>query len=654
LFVVLLVVTAAAYYPAWNGGVLWDDEAHLTAPALRSLHGLWRIWFEVGATQQYYPLSHSAFWSFYQLWGLDTFGYHAANILLHSASAYLFAAVLNRLQVPGAFLAATIFALHPVQVESVAWMTELKNTLSTTFYLGAGLSYLGFQETGRRRSYVAALMLFAAAVLTKTVTASLPGALLVVTWWRRGRVERADLLPLLPFFAAGAAGGLMTAWFERTVLSAGGVEYALSGSQRVLLAGRAVWFYLRTLLWPSNLTFIYPRWQIDPASLRDWLYPVALVIALTCAWYYRRRDRTPLAVLLLYCGTLFPALGFVNVYPFRYSFVADHFQYLATLPMIAAIAAAMILASQRALRTPMQPELVLTPLLGLVLGCLTFQQSRDYRDAETLMRATLARNPACWLCYNNLATPRLYGSDQELAEAVTLLGHALRLNPNSAEAHNNMGGALQRQGRFEDALQEHEQALRLNPRLVDARYNTGVVYQHLGRTRDAEAAYREVIRNSPDFGAAYANLGAVLLAAGRTQEATGQFEQAVRLRPDDWQTHEGLARALAQSGRMAEAIAEFRETIRLAPTPAAYYRLALALATAGRVDEAIPEFKKALDLNPDAPEIRHDLGAALANAGRYPEAIREFEEALRLRPDYQDARANIARVRAALDRQRPR
>ena len=206
LFAALVLVVLAAYHPAWHGGMLWDDDAHITSRDLRSPEGLWRIWFDLGATQQYYPLVHSAFWVQHRLWGDDTLGYHLVNIVLHGMAAFLFALVLQRLSVPGAILAAFLFALHPVHVESVAWITELKNTFSGVFYLGAALAYLDFDRTRRRRSYAAGLVLFLLALLSKTVAATLPAALLVVVWWQRGRVDwRRDGRPLIPFVAAGVA-----------------------------------------------------------------------------------------------------------------------------------------------------------------------------------------------------------------------------------------------------------------------------------------------------------------------------------------------------------------------------------------------------------------------------------------------------------------
>ena len=337
--VLIVCCTFLAYLPALSGGLLWDDAAHVTRPELRSLHGLWRIWSDLGATQQYYPLLHSAFWVEYKLWGDATLGYHLLNLLLHAAAAILVMLIMRRLGLPGAWLAALIFALHPVCVESVAWIAEQKNTLSTVFYLSAALLYLHFDQTRRRSQYFLALALFVMALLSKTVTDTLPAALLVVFWWRRGRIGwKRDVLPLLPWFALGAAAGIFTAWVERTLVGAEGPDFALTLVERFLVAGRAIWFYVGKLVWPANLMFFYPRWRVDSTEWWQYLFPLAALAALAGLCLLARKRRGPLAGALIFAGTLFPALGFFNVYPFVYSYVADHFQYVASLGIIVPVA----------------------------------------------------------------------------------------------------------------------------------------------------------------------------------------------------------------------------------------------------------------------------------------------------------------------------
>ena len=283
---------------------------------------------------------HSAFWVMHRLWGDATLGYHLVNIVLHATSAWLLLRVLRRLAVPGALFAAFLFALHPVQVESVAWISELKNTLSTLFYLLAALAYLRFDETRRPAAWVTTAAWFIAGLLTKTVVATLPFSLVVVLWWRRGSLTwRKDLRPLLPLLVLGIAGGLTTAWVERTYIGATGSEFEFSAIERLLIAGRAVCFYAAQLVWPANLMFTYPRWTVSQAVWWQFLFPASVAAVMFLCWRLRDRTRGPLTALLLYGIALGPALGFVNIYPFIYSFVADHFQYTATLAGLAFLAA---------------------------------------------------------------------------------------------------------------------------------------------------------------------------------------------------------------------------------------------------------------------------------------------------------------------------
>jgi len=439
LFAGLVLLTLAVYYPAWHGGLLWDDDAHITRVDLRSLSGLWRIWFDVGATQQYYPAAHSAFWVFYQIWGDNTLGYHLVNIVLHASSAFLVAVILRRLAIPGAALAAMIFAVHPVGVESVAWITELKNTLSGVCYLGAALMYLRFDESRERRWYALSAGLFVLALFSKTVTATLPAALLVIFWWQRGQIRwREDVVPLLPMFVIGVFSGLLTAWVERAQIGADGPAFAFTFIERCLIAGRAFWFYLGKLVWPTDLMFIYPRWQVSQQVAWQYAYPLALVALLAGLWWYRRRSRAPLAAVLFFAGTLFPALGFVNVYPFIYSFVADHFQYLASLGIIVLISAGVATLAR-------QWQTAVSVAIVVPLALLATNQSRQYADAETLYRTTLARNPSCWMAYVNLGKlrqeqARAQADDPRLLEeAATDFREALRLEPSISQPYNNLG-----------------------------------------------------------------------------------------------------------------------------------------------------------------------------------------------------------------------
>jgi len=678
----LVCITLLTYAPAWHGGALWDDDGHLTRVDLRSLHGLARIWTEIGATQQYYPLVHSLFWLMFQLWGVQTLGYHLVNILLHATSAFLIARLLRRLDIPGAIPAAIVFAVHPVHVESVAWMTELKNTLSGVLALAALLTYVRYDATRVRRTYVLSLLLFTLALLAKSVVATLPVVIAIILWWRRGRLDAGrDLRPLAPFIALGVAAGTMTAWFEHAFIGARGAEFSFSVVERGLIAARALCFYLGKLIWPSPLIFIYPRWTIDASIWWQYLFPLALFIALGVCWWLRPKTRAPLAAILIFAVTLAPALGFVNIYPFRYSFVADHFQYLASIAIITLVVAALHRALASRTRSSARADAILAIVLGVPLAALAWQQSHDYVNAETLYRATIARNPACWMAMHNLAALKLAGSDADLRDAVALTEQSLALNPGNAEAHNTLALALQRQGRIDEALLHLNESARLAPTLSVTRNNLGVIAFHQGRFEEAEQHYREAITLNASYAEAHRNLGLVFQQRSQFDAAAAEFETALRLDPSSVEAHADLGTARMRQGRVDEAVreyaeavkmmpeladlrvnyamaleranrpadaeAQYREAIRLRPGDSkALYHLANWLSSIGKDAEAIDFYRRALAQQPgaQAAAIHNDLGVALATTGNLKDAIVEFREALRLDPNLQDAKDNLRRA----------
>jgi Flp pilus assembly protein TadD len=522
-FALLLAASLAAYVRVFSAGFIWDDAAHVTAPALRSWAGLGRIWTEPGATQQYYPLLHSVFWLEHHLWGETALGYHLANLGFHVLVAALVGLILRRLQVPGASLAALLFALHPVQVESVAWISEQKNTLSTVLYLASAWFYLGYDVRRQRRFYFAALACFILALLTKSVTATLPATLLLIFWWRRGRLEwRRDVVPLLGWFVLGAGAGLFTAWMERHVIGAGGAAFDLTVAQRLLLAGRALCFYGGKLLWPQPLAFNYPRWALHPDRFVEWL-PVAAVLVLTGAlWRWRHRSRAPLTAWLFFAGTLFPVLGFFNVYPFQYSYVADHFQYVACLGPLALFGA--VVGTATSARAP-----VCALGLSVALGSLAGQQVALYRDAESLYRGTLARNPESWLTCNNLGE-LLLKQPATRPEAIVYLERALRLHPDYPEAHNNLGLALAQGGRTDEAIAHLSRAVQLKPTMAEAYNNLGISLARAGRAAEAVGEFRHAAALAPARPNIEENWAKALLLLGRKREADEHFAVAARLR----------------------------------------------------------------------------------------------------------------------------
>jgi protein O-mannosyl-transferase len=583
----LLAATLAAYAPALRAGFVWDDDYHVTRnPALLDAAGLARIWLDPSSTPQYYPLTHTTFWIEHRLWGSSPLGYHLVNVLLHAACALLLWRILAALEAPGALFAAAVFALHPVHVESVAWISERKNVLSGVLALGALLAWLRFSlgaasapgeagPTRRTRAGALSAVLFVLALLSKTVTATVPVVAGGITLWKRRRLARREAVLLAAVLLAGAAAGLATVFLERHQIGAEGAEWSLPPLERLLLAGRVPWFYLSKLAWPSGLTFVYPRWTVSARDAAAWLGPAAIVATAAALAAARKRiGLAPLVALGAFLVTLFPALGFFNVYPMRYSFVADHFQYLASAAPIALFAASAFLALRR-FGAPSWLGRALAVALLVTLAALTWNRSLAFRDEETLWRDTLARNRAAWMAHNNLAG--LLAARGETEEAIAHLQDAVRLKPDHAGAHENLGLLLARAGRSAEALAE----------------------------------LREAVRLRPESNAARAALAGLLATAGRDGEAVAEYEAALRSAPGDPDLLFGLANALARSGRAREAAERYREGLRVRPgDAAAHYDLGTLLARGGRLDEGISHLEEALRLRPDMEEARRNLELA--------------------------------------------
>jgi tetratricopeptide (TPR) repeat protein len=601
LALLLLIVSTLAYLPALNGTPIWDDNAHITRPELRSLDGLAKIWTQPGSTQQYYPLVHTVFWIEHQLWGDSPIGYHLVNVLLHYVSVLLLLRILRRLEIPGAWLATAIFGLHPLQVESVAWISELKNTLSGVFYLGSALAYLQFDRNRKPGPYITAVVLFILGLLSKTVIATLPAALLVVFWWRRGKLSlKRDALPLAPFFVLGASAGCFTTWFERSLVGAEGSAYNFSPVERCLIAGRVIWFYLGKLLWPADLIFIYPRWQISQSVWWQYLFPVTLLLLVAMLVWLSRRYRGPLAGLLFFIGTLFPVLGFLNVYPFRYSLVADHFQYLACLGIIVPISAGITLAMERWRLWPGPAGYIACLAFLASLTLLSWRQSATYTDVENVWQTTITKNPTAWMAHNNLGAVLL--EKRQTDDAIAHFRQAIEIKPDEASAHSNLGNALLQEGQLDDAISEYQKALELKPNEAGVHYNMANALLAQRQVDEAIAHYEAALAISPSYADAHNNLGAVLLQKGELEQAVTHYEKALEINPQDVRARGNLAWALATS-------------------PQTPLRKALAVKLAEQANEFT---------GGENPMVLHILAAAYAQNGEFSKAINTAQQAMQL------------------------
>ena len=637
----LLLVSAVflAYQTVWHAGFIWDDDAHLTANrCIVGPLGLKEIW--TSAAANYFPLVLTNFWVQHALWGLAPLPYHLVNIGMHAGCALLLWRVLRRLGVRGAWLGAAIWALHPVQVESVTWISELKNTQSCLFFLLAiefFLRWVGAEGFKTGRWYYALAVLGALlAILSKPSTVMLPVVLGLCWWWQTGRWRWRQTVALLPFFLLSTLASGWTVWEQQFHSGALGAEWNLSWGGRLIVAGKVVWFYLGKLLWPHPLTFVYARWQIDATHALAYL-PLLAILVLGL-WLWRQRHgwlRPEFFAAAYFFVSLFPVLGFFNIYFTRYSYVSDHFQYLASIgPAALAGAGLASLATRRELRA------ALSGFLLLALGCLSWRQGVDYVDDATLWRATLRRNPDCWLAHNNLAVLLTAGQPDT---AIAHLEQALRLKPDYPEAHYNLGNALSAKDRWTDAIAHYESALRLKPDYLMAHCNLGNALLRIGQVPGAIAHYTAALRIDPTYADAHYNLGNACFQSGRFPEAISHYEQALQLRPNFAEAHANLGNVLLQTGRTLEAIAHYRQALQLKPDFAeALASLGEAHAKLGDLAAAAQCFASALRLRPGFASVHYNWGNALLQHGQPAAAISHYEAAVRLQPAFAEAHANLA------------
>ena len=572
--IALALVTLSAYRPVWHGTPLMDDQTYLiTKPELRSMSGLVRLWIEPQTTKQYHPLVNTVFWVGNRLWGNAMLGYHLVNIAFHAVSALLLWKILRELDIPGAWLAAAIFALHPVEVDSVAWLSEIKNTLSGVFFFSCILAYLKFDQTRNRGAYALALVLFCVGLLAKAIVAMAAVVLPIIFWWRRGRLEwKRDFRPLIPFAFAGIIAGLATGWMERNFARAEGEAFAFSFLERVLIAGRAFWFYLGKSLWPSNLSFVYPRWDVHSQTWWQWLFPIAAVCLFVLAWMLRKRWRWLFAGLLIFAAILLPMLGFFNVTFFNYSFVSDHFQYLALLGVIVPLSAAGATLLNRFDGLNRVAGYGLAVALLGTSAVLTSRHSVMYRDVETCSRLVLEKNPNHWPTRNNLGTALLQKGD--LDGALACFEIALRNSPSrpgvQKNIYRNIGDVFSRKGMVDEAIAQFEKSLAMSPDFAEAHHDLANALRKKGQYPNAIAHYEAALQIDPRSILTMNNLGWLLSTCADPSVRNGAKAVEVAARADLLSGGEDplilhtLAAAYAENGQFTQAIETAERALPLA------------------------------------------------------------------------------------------
>ena len=496
-FLALGLLVIVSYLPAmlW-GGFVWDDNICIKVDPVREVSGLWQIWFSPSAIEaegHYWPLVYTTFWLEHKLWGFDPTGYHIVNVLLHLANTLLVWHLMRRLAVSGAWVVAAVFAVHPLHVESVAWVIERKDVLSGLFYLAAALAWMLFVEQPRRGRYTGALVLYTVGLLSKSIVVTLPAALLIWHWWKQGRVTSTDLLRLVPFCVVGLVITVGDLSFSRSVAP---VSFDYSLTERTLIAAHVLWFYAGKLLWPSGLAVIYPRWDIRVADPLAWGYLIAAVALAVALWHFRSRlGRGPLAGALFFAVTLSPVLGFVDYTYMKYAFVADRYQYLAGIGVIVVVIGSAAYGV-RPLSALWRKVIWAGAVAALVvLGMMTWRQASIWRDNETLNR------------------------------------HVIALNPQALSAHLNLSAALYKQGRYEEALEPARIAVAQDPDYALTHVNLGATLYALGHLEKAEPHLRRATVLDPQSSDNHFNLGITLAMLGHYDEALQCFDQALALDP---------------------------------------------------------------------------------------------------------------------------
>jgi len=611
----ILLVILLVYLPAFHGGFIWDDDHHVTEnPNVIGSWGLRGIWTSGAAT--YYPLTLTSFWLIHTIWGPNPLPFHVLNVLMHALCAVLLRRVLVNLNAKpaAAWLGAMIWAVHPVQVESVAWITELKNTQSGVFYLLAILFFIKWHvcETRGRSSYLlylAGLLCAIFALLSKTSTVMLPIVLALCAWYLNRGWSWKIFQVQLPFFFMSAIAAAWTISEQKFHSGAIGDEWTQTFLERVAVAGYSVWFYLTKLIWPHPLIFVYPRWTIDPRDVLSVIPFAAVVVGLAVLWRYANPMRAVLFAALYFVVSLFPVLSFFDVYFFRYSFVGDHFQYLAAMGPLALAGVGVARAFERR-KKPIELYAVSAALI-LVLGALTLQHARVFRDDETLWRDTIRKNPNAWLAYNNLAA--IFMERNDTAAATAELEATLRLNPNHSEAHANLGNILLESGRFDEAAQHFQKAL----------------------------------EGEPDYARIHDSLGVALMMSNRLDDGIVHMRRAVELDPFSATAREHLGIALGRQGNTHGALEQFKEAVTVNPNGInSRMRYATALLAEEHFPEAEVQFKEALRISPDLAPAHKFIGVTLFELHRREEAIHHLKEAVRLDPNDAEGRAKLAEFQA--------
>ena len=660
--VTLLVLVLVIYAPTLNNEFISDDHHYVgDAEKLASWDGLSRIWLDPSATPQYYPLTNTMFWIQHHVFGNDPRGYHLVNIVEQMIVVLLVWYLLHCLNVPGAWLAAALLAVHPVHVDTVAWISEQKNLLSCMLALGSILAYLRFAPQsllGNREAtnpekhgpwgyYALSFLLYIAAVSSKTVAVSVPPVLLVIFWWKSGRFAWKEGLRLIPFLIVGVALSLVSVFVESVLLQARGHQWDLSWLSRFLVAGHATCFYLHELVWPHPLKFMYQRWNIDPHDWQQYLYPIAVLVVIVILWWFRNRiGRGPLAAIFLFLGIMAPALGFFNIHFFLYSYVADHFQYHASIAIFALVAAGIVIATQKLPQGKRAGQVMLAVAILLPLAIMARQRTYVYATDVTLTTDNLKDNPDSW------AAQQTYGlmlqSQKRYREALTHHTEALRLFPDHGEIHCSIGMTLAHLKRYDEAVSELEQSISMKMTTEDtylAEVSIAEIRKLQGRLKEAAAHYKAALVLKTTDSEALHKYRLILRQIGDKPAEIDVLHQMLILDSQNPDLHHDVGMLLMETGKLNQAEIELTQAAALAPDNARFQEdLAMLLFKLNRLDLAEKALKRAAGLNPKSANTFIGLGAIYGQRGEIDAAINAFQSALKADPINKQAADNLAKA----------
>lgn len=639
----LVVVTFAAHSPAIWAGYIWDDDVCLYKnPLVAAPEGLYKFWFTT-EEPTYWPMTATVFWIQWRVWGDNPMPYHIMNIVLHCISAMLLWRVLLRLNLGafGSFLGATLFAVHPVTVESVAWISELKNTLSVMFSILALWAYLRFEDENARRWYVLALPAAFAGMLAKSSVVMLPIILLIYVWWRRWRLNRRDFLLTMPFFAIALTQGMMTLWTHHQNALVDAVVRPEGPASRIACVGWVFWFYLYKIFSPVDLMMVYPRWDVDGGRVLSFI-PLALMIAcFLVLWYYRKSwGRGPLAAMGSYVIVLAPVLGLLTMAYANHSLVADHLQYPAMPAVLALIGsglAALYNWAQRKNTRGLAPGIAtLIGIIVVVLAVLTWRQAHIYKDSISLWTHNISLNNSSWTAY--LDRGNAYNARGMLDLAIRDYTKTIEVKPDCAVAYNNRGIAYGNMLNYDQQLLDCTKAIEIKPTYAEAFSNRGNAYNEKGSLDLAIRDYTKAIELKPDYAGAYNNRSVVYSKKQDYNLAIRDLTKVIELEPNNTEALNSRGVAYSNQHDYDHAIQDFTKAIKLDPFFAAVYsNRGLAYGGKKVYDQAIRDCSKAIELTPNYAHAYYIRGLAYGQMNDHARASQDFTRTIELNANHGQA-----------------